>query len=92
MFEPERDVWTSAIPFTRNITNVVGLSPLFPVVRCTEEGAICQYVTGESEINAASSTMAVALSPMFDLRETYFLIAGIYYEEFMRSSFQETDE
>ena len=34
-------------------------------------------VTGEAEINAASSLMALSLSPLFNLTKTYFLIAGI---------------
>lgn len=54
-----------------------GLSPLFPHVHCTKDGNICQVVTGESEINAASSISAFALSSLFDLRKSYFLIAGI---------------
>jgi purine nucleoside permease len=76
MFEPEAEIWTPAIPFARNVTGVRGLSPLYPNVRCTADGDVCQYVTGESEINAATTTMAVTLSPAFDLRQTYFLIAG----------------
>jgi purine nucleoside permease len=34
-------------------------------------------VTGQAEINAASSLTALILSPAFDLRKTYFLLAGI---------------
>jgi purine nucleoside permease len=50
---------------------------LFPHVHCVADGSICQMTTGESEINAASSVMAAALSGKFDLTETYFLIGGI---------------
>ena len=38
---------------------------------------MCQVTTGESEINAASSISALVHSPVFDLKETYFMIAGI---------------
>jgi purine nucleoside permease len=38
---------------------------------------VCSIITGEGEINAATSMMALTLSPHFDLTQTYFLIAGI---------------
>ncbi len=50
---------------------------LFPEVHCVADHSICQVTTGESEINAASSVMAVVLSGKFDLTKTYFMIAGI---------------
>lgn len=34
-------------------------------------------ITGESEINAATSVTTVAFSPLFDLTKTYFFVAGI---------------
>ena len=63
--------------------SIPGLSPLFPQVHCTESGEICQVTAGESEINAATSVMALALASSavghsrLDLRKTYFLAAGI---------------
>ena len=54
-----------------------GLSMLFPHVHCVEDYSVCQVTTGESEINAASTIMALTLSPKFDLRKTYFLVGGI---------------
>ncbi|EIM89098.1 purine nucleoside permease [Stereum hirsutum FP-91666 SS1] len=79
MFAPEGEVWQSIPEFNilaQNIT-VPGFSPLFPSAHCTSEGTICQLVTGEAEINAASTISALAHSPLFDLTKTYFLIAGI---------------
>src|SRR5476649_143988 len=38
---------------------------------------VCLLVTGMGQTNAAASTLALALSPKFDLRQSYFLIAGI---------------
>jgi purine nucleoside permease len=79
MFEPEADVWHGIPEFNllaRNIS-VIGLSPLFPTVHCTEDGSVCQVITGESEINAATSIASLVMSPKFDLTKTYFLIAGI---------------
>lgn len=59
-----------------NIT-VPGLSPLFPDIHCTADGSVCQLVTGEGEINAAVTLSSFVFSPVFDLRHTYFLVAGI---------------
>ncbi|KAI0643436.1 purine nucleoside permease [Trametes meyenii] len=79
MFEDEGSAWHNISEFNvleHNIT-VPGLSPRFPSVHCTLTGTICQLVAGEGEINAAASLTALALSPLFDLTKTYFLIAGI---------------
>lgn len=59
-----------------NIT-VPGLSPLYPQAHCTASGEVCQLTTGEGEINAASSISALIYSDLFNLTQTYFLIAGI---------------
>ncbi|MCJ1245078.1 hypothetical protein MMC30_002279 [Trapelia coarctata] len=78
-FPPEGDVWYGIPEFNllaQNIT-VPGLSPLYPDVHCTASGEICQLVTGESEINAATTISALTFSPLFTLTKTYFLIAGI---------------
>ena len=42
------------VDFQHNIT-VPGLHPLYPNVHCTSNFDICQFTTGEGEINAASS-------------------------------------
>ncbi|BGP19326.1 hypothetical protein JCM10213v2_007415 [Rhodosporidiobolus nylandii] len=55
--------------------------PLPPPVRFPAPSSISDDIfdaqTGEAEINAASTIMALTLAPQFDLTETYFLIAGI---------------
>ncbi|KAI8977734.1 purine nucleoside permease [Trametes punicea] len=79
MFDDEGSSWYGVAEFNileHNIT-IPGLSPLFPQVHCTMDGSICQLVTGEGEINAASTITALVYSPVFDLTKTYFLIAGI---------------
>ncbi|KIN02252.1 hypothetical protein OIDMADRAFT_162306 [Oidiodendron maius Zn] len=84
MFEPEADIWYSNAHtpgsignlLARNIT-IPGLSPLYPQVHCLEDGSVCQVTTGESEINAATTISALVQFPAFDLKETYFMIAGI---------------
>jgi purine nucleoside permease len=75
-FEPEQNVWLEPLALNTNIT-VTGFSPLFPQAHCTVDYSICQITTGEAEINAASTISALYLSPLFNLRKTYFLIAGI---------------
>lgn len=54
-----------------------GLSPLFPDIACDTSGEVCIVTTGEAEINAAATIMALTLSTTFDLTSTYFLVAGI---------------
>ncbi|KAJ5921631.1 hypothetical protein N7454_009105 [Penicillium verhagenii] len=79
MFEPEGAAWWDIPEFdllAHNIT-VPGLSPIYPDVHCTEDYEICQLITGESEINAATTVASVAFSSLFNLTQTYFFIAGI---------------
>ncbi|EXJ60885.1 hypothetical protein A1O7_05038 [Cladophialophora yegresii CBS 114405] len=78
MFAPEAEVWYGKKYhlLALNIT-VPGLSPLFPEVHCTASGNVCQVITGESEINAASTITAFVQSPEFNLTKSYFLVAGI---------------
>ena len=50
MFPPEGAVWYGIPEFNvlaRNIS-VPGISPLYPDVHCTENGDVCQIVTGEA--------------------------------------------
>jgi len=75
MFGPEAQPWLKALQPTREI-RVPGLSSDYPSVQCTTE-AVCQMTTGMGHANAAASLMAVLYSGLFDLHQTYFLIAGI---------------
>jgi purine nucleoside permease len=75
MFGLEAAPWQRALKLSRDIP-VPGLSGEFPVVRCSVED-VCQMTTSMGHANAAASVMAVAFSGRFDLRKTYFLIAGI---------------
>ncbi|KAM0188334.1 hypothetical protein ACHAPA_009432 [Fusarium lateritium] len=83
MWTPEADVWHDNLPSSNlgNLSSKVihspGFSMLFPCASCTENGDICQLTIGEGEVNSAATLMALVLSPKFDLRHTYFLIAGI---------------
>jgi purine nucleoside permease len=75
MFSLEAAPWVKALKFTSEI-RVPGLSSDYPLVRCTAD-EVCQMTTGMGHSNAAASIMAVAYSGLFDLRKTYFLVAGI---------------
>ena len=75
MFQLEAAPWLKTLKVTREI-RVPGLSSDYPLVRCTADG-VCQMTTGMGHSNAAASIMAVAFSGLFDLRKTYFIVAGI---------------
>jgi purine nucleoside permease len=75
MFGQEAAPWLAALQPAREV-RVPGLSSDFPTVRCTGSG-VCQMTTDMGHANAAASMMAVIYGGQFDLRRTYFLIAGI---------------
>jgi purine nucleoside permease len=75
LFGLEAAPWIAALKPTRDIA-VLGLSTDYPFVKCNAD-AVCQMTTGMGHANAAASVMAVMVSGRFDLRRTYFLIAGV---------------
>ncbi|WP_028223027.1 purine-nucleoside phosphorylase [Paraburkholderia oxyphila] len=75
MFGPEGQVWLDHLGPWQDIT-VAGLSPDYPTVHCNRQD-ICVMTTGMGHANAAASIMALTFSPRFDLRHTYFMVAGI---------------
>ena len=75
MFGPEGKVWLDHLGKTKAIT-VPGLSPDYPAVHCTRDG-ICLITTGMGHTNAAASMAALFYSHRFDMRKSYFLVAGI---------------
>jgi purine nucleoside permease len=75
MFKLEAAPWPAALHLDREI-RVPGLPSDYPLVRCNAE-AVCLMTTGMGHANAAASMMAVLYSGLFDLRRSYFLVAGI---------------
>jgi len=75
LFGLEAAPWIAALRPTEEI-RVPGLSSDYPKVMCNKN-AVCEVATGMGHANAAASVMAVLYSGLFDLRETYFLVAGI---------------
>lgn len=76
MFSLEEEPFHLSYEFVHHIT-LPGLSPIYSEIHCDANYELCQLTVGEGEINAASSLTAFALSPLFDLSSTFFLIAGI---------------
>jgi purine nucleoside permease len=74
-FPSEAAAFTGNLHLTETI-HVRGLSPDYPDILCNSDD-VCQMIAGEGHANVATSTMALILSEKFDLRNTYFLIAGI---------------
>ena len=75
LFGPEATPWLAQLPLKQTV-RVAGLSEQYPDVRCTDSG-VCLMTTGMGHANAAASTMALVLSPKFDLSHTYFVVTGI---------------
>ena len=75
MFGPEAQPWIEPFALKEEIA-VPGSSPDYPALRCNGDD-VCLLTTGMGHANAAASTLAVTLDPRFDLRKTWFLIAGI---------------
>ncbi|MDH6146456.1 MULTISPECIES: purine-nucleoside phosphorylase [Paraburkholderia] len=75
MFGPEGQVWLDHLGPWQDIS-VAGLSPDYPAVHCNRQ-EVCVMTTGMGHANAAASIMALTFSPRFDLRHTYFMVAGI---------------
>lgn len=75
MFAPEAKLWLERLGPWRS-TRVPGLAAEYPEVKCNRQ-QVCVVTTGMGHSNAAASMMALALSPAFDLRRSYFLVAGI---------------
>ncbi len=75
MFGPEAEPWIKPFALNQSIA-VPGLSPDYPALRCNTDD-VCLLTTGMGHANAAASTLALTLDPRFDLRKTYFLVAGI---------------
>ena len=75
MFEPESQPFIEPLKLQQKLP-VPGLLAESPALRCNDDD-VCLLTAGMGHANVAASTLAVALDPQFDLRRTYFLIAGI---------------
>lgn len=75
MFGGETKPWLEARKLDTRI-KVPGLSKEYPEVACDAAG-LCVMTTAMGYANAASSVSAVIYSGLFDLKQSYILIAGI---------------
>ena len=74
-FADEAQVWLDSRKLDRAMP-VPGLPDEYPAVHCGAD-RVCLVTVGEGHANAAASIAALAFSRRFDLRHTYWLIAGI---------------
>lgn len=75
MFGGEAKPWLEGRKLDTKV-EVPGLSKEYPEVACDAAG-LCVMTTAMGYANAASSVSAVLQSGLFDLEQSYFLIAGI---------------
>ncbi|MEN9868575.1 MAG: hypothetical protein RL748_4165 [Pseudomonadota bacterium] len=81
MFGPEAEPFIKPLGLTQSMT-VPGLAQgskeaeFEPRMLCNADD-VCLLQAGMGHANAAASTMALTLDPQFDLRQTYFMVAGV---------------
>lgn len=75
MFPPEAAPWIAPLKLVEEI-KVPSLPVESPAIKCNADD-VCIMITGMGHANVAASTTALTLDPRFDLKKTYFLIAGI---------------
>lgn len=75
MFGGESAPFKEPLALTRKVT-VKGLSSRYPDVLCNTDD-VCQLTTDMGYANAASSISALLYNSQLDLRQTYFIVAGI---------------
>jgi purine nucleoside permease len=82
MFEPGNDTgdapgelqyWVER----EHLDRVISLPAAYHPVRANADGSVIAILTGVGNTNAAASITALGLDPRFDLRQSYWLVAGI---------------
>jgi len=59
------------------LDRVIPLPAAYRAVRANADGSVIGLVTGVGNTNAAATIMALGLDPRFDLKKSYWLVAGI---------------
>lgn len=77
MFGGERAPWLEHWEGAYRDVSVPGLSANYPEVRCGEDADLCVMTTDMGYANSASSLTAITSSDLFDLDNTYVIVAGI---------------
>lgn len=82
MFEVGKDTGDTPGEFQfwverRHLDRVVPLPAAYHDVRVNSDGSVIGIVTGVGNTRAAASIMALGLDSRFDLRKSYWLVAGI---------------
>ncbi len=60
-----------------HLDRVIPLPAAYHGVRANADGSVIAVLTGGGNTNATATLMALGLDPQFDLRQSYFLVAGI---------------
>ena len=60
-----------------HLDRIIPLPAALHDLHANADGSVVAILTGVGNTNAAASIMALALDPRFDLRQTYWLVAGI---------------
>ncbi len=76
MFQGEAGPWLEHASLERAVS-VPGLAPRYPAVHCNDAATLCMVTTDMGYANAASSITTLVHSARFDLRKTWFIVAGI---------------
>lgn len=75
MFSGEAGPFQTSLKLNQKYS-IRGLSAKYPDVLCNDDG-VCQITTDMGYANAAASITALLYSGPFDLKKTYFIVAGI---------------
>ncbi|KAH8649137.1 purine nucleoside permease [Xylariales sp. PMI_506] len=68
---------TDALDFTAHSHRIPLADPQFPDLHCTADYGACLVTTGEAEIHATATTMALLADPALNLSRTYWVLTGI---------------
>jgi purine nucleoside permease len=60
-----------------HLDRVIPLPAAYHAVRANADGSVIAILTGVGNTNAAATITALGLDPRFDLRQSYWLVAGI---------------
>lgn len=82
MFEPGEDTGDAPGEFQlwverEQLNRILPLPAGYRSVRANADGTVLGVVTGVGNTNAAATLTALGLDPRFDLRKSYWLVAGI---------------
>ena len=76
-FPPELASWTRRLPLEESLPFPAGAHPNRPPLQLHRSRRILGITSGMGPFRAATSLLALGHDPRFDLRSSYWLVAGI---------------